>query len=164
MNEELKQLEELLHVCGHKINVGKTVLPVVSRACINKDVPSAPGVYWIETTMPAEEMRQAASTVLGKQKRFRKNPPEGTNLILQDKTQWYVAYSGTEANIQKRLTQHLFNEASDGTVRLGCLIDKEPFSKYKWRVAFARIDSYELRYAVEAWWRLNVGWPVFCLR
>lgn len=164
MNEELTELKKLLHSCGKKVHERKTLIPVVGRDCIDKDVPNKPGVYWIETTMPAEEMRQAISVVRKKQKKFRTTRPPGAPIIVQNENQFYVAYSGTEEDLRKRLRQHLFDEGNQGTERLGCEIDKPPFAKYKWRVAFARIDSYELRYAVEAWWRINVGWPLFCLR
>ena len=114
--------------------------------------------------MPIENMRKAITEVLGKEKRIRKNPPKGTTLIKQNGTDFYVAYLGTEDDINKRLKQHLFNQGHADTVKLGCVIDEEPFSKYKWRISFKEIDSYEFRYAVEAWWRLNVGWPAFCLK
>lgn len=164
MNEELKELKELLHTCGEKVHAGKTLISVVSRACIDKNVPDKPGVYWIETTMPAEEMRQAISVVRKKEKKLRKTRPPGAAFIIQSAGQSYVAYSGTEEDLRERLKQHLFNEGHQRTEKLGCEIDKEPFSNYKWRVGFARIDSYELRYAIEAWWRINLGWPLFCLR
>ena len=85
-------------------------------------------------------------------------------MIKQTSVYSYVVYSGTEEDINKRLKQHLFNEGSDETGKLGCKIDEEPFSNYSWSVSFQIIDSYELRYAAEAWWRLNKGWPIFCLR
>ena len=66
--------------------------------------------------------------------------------------------------MRKRLKQHLFNQGHVDTVKLGCVIDEPPFIDYQWHIGFKQIDSYELRYAVEAWWRLNVGWPIFCLR
>lgn len=164
MSTELEELKKLLHSYGEKINAEKTVIPVTSTACIDNNVPASPGVYWIETTMPVEQMRKAISDVLGKEKRIRKTPPSGTDFVVQKDDDWYVAYSGTEEDIRKRLKQHLFNQGHADTVKLGCLIDEDPFSDYQWRIGFAEIDSYELRYAIEAWWRLNIGWPIFCLR
>jgi hypothetical protein len=164
MNNELEQLKVLLHKYGEKVHAEKTVVCIKSTACIDSNVPNLPGVYWIETTMPVEKMRKAISTVIAKEKRIRKSPPKGIGLIEQTEVDWYVAYSGTEEDIRKRLKQHLFNQGHSDTVKLGCVIDEEPFSEYQWRVSFTVIDSYEIRYAVEAWWRLNVGWPLFCLR
>jgi hypothetical protein len=96
--------------------------------------------------------------------KIRQKPPTQTQIITQMDHDSYVVYSGTEDNIRKRLKQHLFNEGPPETAKLGCVIDKTPFSEYQWRVSFAVTDSDEIRYAVETWWRLNVGWPVFCLR
>jgi hypothetical protein len=114
--------------------------------------------------MPVGKMQTAISEVLGKEKKIRAKPPQGTNLIEQQSGDWYITYSGTEEDLRKRLKQHLFNQGHAKTVKLGCVIDEEPFSQYQWRVSFAPIESYEIRYAVEAWWRLNKGWPIFCLR
>jgi len=164
MNNKLNDLKRLLDEYGHDVERGKTIVDVVGTPCLDKGTPSSPGVYWIETTMPIEEMRRAISEVLGKERRLRKKPPTGTKLIQQKGTDFYVVYSGTEEDINKRLKQHLFNQGHADTVKLGCVIDEEPFTKYKWRISFATIDSYEFRYAVEAWWRRNVGWPAFCLK
>jgi hypothetical protein len=164
MVNDIEALKHLLHQCGQKIDAEKVVIEVHSTACIDSGVPALPGVYWIETTMPAEEIQNAITEVLGKEKKTRTNPPCGTNLIEQQSSGWYVVYSGTEEDLRKRLKQHLFNQGHVNTVKLGCVIDEEPFSKYQWRVSFVHIDSYEIRYAVEAWWRLNKGWPMFCLR
>lgn len=164
MSSELKELIDLLHCYGRKVDAEKTVVEVTSTSCIDSNVPDSPGVYWIETTMPVGEMQLAITDVLGKKKKIRANPPKGARLIEQQGSNWYVAYSGTEENLKKRLKQHLFNQGHAKTVKLGCVIDEEPFSRFKWRLAFAQIESYEIRYAVEAWWRLNKGWPIFCLR
>lgn len=164
MNNELDTLKILLHRYGQQVDAGKSVIEVTSTACIDSIVPNSPGVYWIETTMPVGEMQRAIAEVLGKEKKIRAKPPKGTSLIEQQGTSWYVAYSGTEEDLRKRLKQHLFNQGHAKTIKLGCVIDEEPFSRFQWRVGFAPIESYEIRYAVEAWWRLNKGWPVFCLR
>lgn len=160
----LDDLNKLLNEYGQAVNSQKTVIDVISTNCIDSNVPASPGVYWIETTMPVDEMQTAISEVLDKKKRIRKTPPRGTKLIVQQKSDYYFAYSGTEDDLRKRLKQHLFNQGHADTVKLGCVIDEIPFSQYKWRVGFAVIDSYVFRYAVEAWWRLNIGWPPFCLR
>lgn len=159
-----EQLKSLLETFGNEVERDKGSIAVTSTSCIDNNVPDAPGVYWIETTMPVEEMREAISDVIGKNKKLRKNPPNGTSLINQQGNELYVAYSGTEEDIRKRLKQHLFNQGHVYTVKLGCVIDEAPFSNYQWHIGFKQIDSYELRYALEAWWRLNIGWPVFCLR
>ncbi len=164
MNCKLDKLKSLLSEYGQEVEKTKTTVDVTGTSCLDKGTPSSPGVYWIETTMPIEEMRKAISEVLGKERRLRKKPPKGTKLIKQNGTDFYVVYSGTEDDINKRLKQHLFNQGHTDTVKLGCVIDEEPFSQYKWRICFTTIDSYEFRYAVEAWWRLNVGWPAFCLK
>ncbi|MEH8174109.1 hypothetical protein [Aeromonas veronii] len=164
MSSELNELKNLLHRFGQKVDAEKNVVAVTSTASIDSNVPDMPGVYWIETTMPVGEMQSAISDVLGKEKKTRANPPKGTSLIEQQGSNWYVAYSGTEEDLRKRLKQHLFNQGHAKTVKLGCVIDEEPFSRFQWRVGYALIESYEIRYAVEAWWRLNKGWPIFCLR
>jgi hypothetical protein len=164
MSVLLANLKTLLNEYGQSINSGKTIVEVNSTGCIDTQVPTLPGVYWIETTMPVDVMRAAISEVLEKEKRVRKTPPQGTKLIEQRNSEFYVAYSGTEDDLRKRLKQHLFNQGHADTVKLGCVIDEYPFSQYRWRIGFAVIDSYEFRYAVEAWWRLNIGWPPFCLR
>lgn len=164
MNSTLDNLKKLLHEYGHTINAQRTVIDVHSLNCIDANVPKSPGVYWIETTMPVDEMQGAISIVLEKNKKTRKKAPFGTSILKQQCSDFYVAYSGTKADLRDRLRQHLFNVGNSETVKLGCIINQHPFSKYQWRVSFAVIDSYEFRYAVESWWRLNIGWPPFCLR
>lgn len=164
MSSTEEKLIALLATFGKEIVSDRKPIKVVSTSCIDEWVPNAPGVYWIETTMPAEEMLSEISNVIGKEKRLRKKPPKGTSLIEQVGNSPYIAYSGTEEDMRKRLKQHLFNAGHADTVKLGCLIDEEPFSSFEWSVWFKEISSYELRYAVEAWSRLNCGWPKFCLR
>ena len=162
---KLDELKRLLNEYGQEVQETKKTVDVTSALCLDKRVaPTSSGVYWIEKiTMPIEEMRKAISEVRGKEKRLRRNPPRETSFIEQNGADSYVAYIGTEYNINRRLKQHLFNQGHVDTAKLSCIIDKEPFSKYKWRISFKEINSYELRYAVEAWWRLNIGWPMFCL-
>ena len=164
MDVELEALKARLNQYGQKVDAEKTVIRATSIGCIDSNVPATPGVYWIETNMPVEEMQSAISDVLGKERKVRATPPRGASLIEQKGDGLYVAYSGTEVDLRKRLKQHLFNQGHAKTVKLGCVIDQEPFSQYQWCVGFTVIDSYEIRYAVEAWWRLNKGWPKFCLR
>ena len=164
MDSDLDKLKKLLHQYGQKVDAEKITIEVTNIACIDSSVPASPGVYWIETTMPVEKMKCAISEVLGKKKKIRVRPPRGTSIIEQQNSDWYVAYSGTDEDLRKRLKQHLFNQGHAKTVKLGCIIDKEPFSSFQWRVSFARIESHEIRYAIETWWRLNKGWPIFCLR
>lgn len=165
MDNQLNDLKTLLHRYGQWVDAEKRIIEVTSAACIESAVSDLAGVYWIETTMPVSEMQRAIANVLGQEeKRVRAKAPKGTSLIEQQGAGWYVAYSGTEENVRKRLKQHLFNQGSPKTAKLGCVIDAEPFSRFQWRVGFFLIESYEIRYAVEAWWRLNKGWPVFCLR
>lgn len=164
MANDLDELKILLDCYGQRVDAEKTVVEVNGEACIDSSVPDSAGVYWIETTMPVGEMRGAITKVLGKEKKARSKPPKDTSLIEQQGTDWYVVYSGTEKNLRKRLKQHLLNQGGPKTAKLGCVIDAEPFSRFQWRVGFFLIESYEIRYAVEAWWRLNKGWPVFCLR
>lgn len=164
MDSELEALKAHLHRYGERMYAERVSVSVTTAACIDSWVPASSGVYWIETTMPVAEMKSAISKILAKEKKVRMNPPGGTTLIEQQDSGFYVAYSGTEEDMRKRLKQHLFNEGHAKTAKLGCVIDKEPFLHYQWRVSFASIESYEIRYAVEAWWRLNKGWPRFCLR
>lgn len=164
MDSKLKLLKLLLSEYVEEVESNKKVIEVTSVACIDSNIPDSSGVYWIETTMPVDKLQNAISVVLGKKKKVRVKPPQGASLIEQDNNEFYVVYSGTEEDLRKRLKQHLFNKGHVKTVKLGCVIDKKPFSKYQWRVGVVAIDSYEIRYAVEAWWRLNKGWPQFCLR
>ena len=122
------------------------------------------GVYWIETNMPDNEIISAVKESTGKDLKVRKSKPEGKGLTSPDADGFRVVYIGTQNNIQKRLAEHLFDAGSKGTGKLRCRIDHEPFSGYEWYFSQCEINSYSIRYAVEAWWRLNIGWPPFCIR
>jgi hypothetical protein len=163
MSNKLEDLKHLLDEYGQEVTQTPTIVEITGAACLGA-VPTLPGVYWIETTMPVEKMRIAISEVLGRDRVIRKKTPKGTTRIDQNGDDFYVVYSGTEENINRRLKQHLFNQGHANTVKLSCVIDDEPFSNYKWRVKFKEIDNYEIRYAVEAWWRFKFGWPAFCLK
>jgi hypothetical protein len=149
---------------GREAYARRTTIAVKSLSCLESKIPKRPGVYWIETDMPVERLQDAIKDATGKARRTRKKAPKGTKLLLQNGAVHYVAYSGTEKDLQVRLSQHLFNLGNTGTVKLGCLVDQSPFNQYEWKVSFTVIEQYVLRYAVEAWWRLELGWPVFCLR
>ena len=164
MNDALKNLQTQLNSLGEKLEQGRAAIKVVSVDCINSIAPSKSGIYWIETTMPRDKMASAISAITAKKCDPRKTKPRGVGFIEQRGDSFYVVYSGTQDNIRKRLRQHLFNEGSTNTVKLGCVISQAPFSDFEWRVGFVEIESYELRYALEAWWRLKIGWPVFCRR
>lgn len=160
----LQELVNALEVYGMDAYDKRTTVDVQSVVSIDDNVPSASGVYWIETTMPLSLLQEALTKRHGKTKKTRKHVPRGTKLIKQEGKEYYVAYSGTEDDIRKRLKQHLFDYGHEGTARLGCDIAVKPFSDFQWKIGYSVIESYEIRYAVEAWWRLNVGWPAFCLR
>lgn len=150
----------------------RTTKPVKEKACF-EDVPKKPGVYWIETTMPVEEILVAIDKLIeqeqeqeqeqGKQKRIRTAKNGHPPIIKQEDGGLYVIYVGTEDNLQRRLKQHLFNEGGKGTARLGCRIHEAPFNQYQWQISYTEIKTEYLRYAVESWWR-SKQWPVFCLR
>lgn len=164
MGDKITQIKALLGDLGREIEQRRMPQRITSTADIDRYVPTQPGVYWIETTMPVDLLQEAISNVLGKWKKIRQEPPEGAKLIHQTGNTSYIVYSGTEDNINNRLKQHLFNQGSSDTAKLGCIINEQPFSNYEWKVSSQVIGSYEIRYAVEAWWRLNVGWPLFCIR
>lgn len=158
------QTADSVAVFGKEAYARRTTVSIRNLSCLESKVPRQPGVYWIETNMPVEQLQDAIKEVTGKYRRLRQKAPKGTKLLIQNGTAPYVAYSGTEGDLQTRLSQHLFNRGNERTVKLGCLIDQSPFNEYEWRASFTIIEQYVLRYAVEAWWRLELGWPVFCLR
>lgn len=119
-------------------------------------IPEKPGCYWIETTMPISKIRKS---------RVRKTaPPDGAQLIRKKKGQFFIVYVGTESNIRRRLKQHLFSYGHEKTVKLGLKLHMPPHSQYEWYVTYVVIEDPVLRYAVESWWRLNIGWPPLCRR
>ncbi|WGS52102.1 hypothetical protein LFL96_28280 [Paraburkholderia sp. D15] len=163
--EQLKeQTAESVAAFGKAAYERRTIVAVRTWKCIETQVLRQPGVYWIETNMPVEKLQRAISKVTDKNRKIRKNAPKGTEILQQKGTDSYVAYSGTEVNLQKRLGQHLFNRGNADTQKLACLVDEPPFNEYKWQVSFTVIKQDILRYAVESWWRLEHGWPAFCLR
>jgi len=163
-HSEYRILKNQLDKVGRLIHSNRVQYPISKLSNIDRIVPSSSGVYWIQTDMPTDTLLQAIVKTTKKNKKIRKNPPSGVELIEQMHSGLYTVYSGTEANLNKRLKQHLFNLDSPSTAKLGCIINRKPFSEYEWRISFTEIDSYELRYAIESWWRLNIGWPKFCIR
>jgi hypothetical protein len=159
-----EQSAEAVAAFGRAAYGRRTAVTVKSIDCLLSNVPARPGVYWIETSMPSERLREAIRGTTGKARRTRKKPPKGVKPILQEGEDAYIAYSGTEGNLQSRLAQHLFNQGNVQTIKLGCTVDLAPYSEYSWQVYYTVIEQAVLRYAVEAWWRQEVGWPVFCLR
>jgi hypothetical protein len=155
---------EVVAAFGRAAYGRRVAVTVKSINCLLTNVPARPGVYWIETSMPSARLQEALWATNGKARRTRKMAPKGVKLMLQEGDGAYIAYSGTEGNLQTRLTQHLFNRGSAQTIKLGCTVDLAPYSGYSWQVYYTVIDQAVLRYAVEAWWRQEVGWPVFCLR
>ena len=164
MKDVFAQLQKQIDSVGHEMDRRKIAFDVTSVDDINSHAPSGPGIYWIETTMPKDKLASAISALTGRKRETRKKKPDGVGFIEQNGDVFYVVYPGTEDNIRKRLRQHLFNEGSSTIVKLGCVITQAPFSDFKWRIAFFEIESYEIRYALEAWWRLKIGWPAFCRR
>ena len=120
-------------------------------------------LYWIETNMPVDEVISAIYSVSGVKKRVRKTKPKGIGFTKRVNN-FQIIYVGTENNLQKRLLQHLFNEGNKDTTKMSMKIDCGLFSKYEWYISCVNLKDYPTRYAIEAWWRLNIGWPPFCLK
>ncbi|BBN87053.1 hypothetical protein [Azospira sp. I09] len=134
-----------------------------TRADLVSNTKKQPGLYWIETNMPASDITEAVKKCSGKTKNVRKTKPQGIG-ITRSVSGYQIIYSGTESDIQKRLLEHLFNEGADSTEKMSLQIDKPPFAQYDWYISCVHIKDYSTRYALEAWWRLNIGWPPFCKR
>lgn len=136
---------------------------VSNRQHVISAVAEGAGLYWIETNMPTEELLGAIRQVSMKNKKIRKTKPKGVGFTkLIDEFQ--VVYSGTGHAIQTRLLEHLFNIGNEMTAKLSAVIDRSPFSNYNWYISTVYVDDYPSRYALESWWRLNIGWPPFCIR
>ncbi len=129
-----------------------------------KDIPESAGVYWIETAMPLDALRDAIHQATGKERKERKSLRGGTGFIQQIDNGLYVVYLGSDDNIRRRLGQHLFGKGSTGTGKLGVIINEDPFAGYTWRVSYTLVEDYVLRHALEEWWRQNIGWPPLCYR
>ncbi|MCP4255825.1 MAG: hypothetical protein GY775_20980 [Candidatus Scalindua sp.] len=123
-------------------------------------LPTTPGIYGIETTMPVSDLNAAIETILGKNKGYVTDKPL---IVEQNNNDFYLCYLGTEKSIRARLGQHLFNK-NKGKEKLGCDLTQEPFSNFSWRIWYYELPDITTRYAVESWWRYNIEWPPFCLR
>jgi len=156
MNQIIKETKEILSKLGDKVEEQrqKNLYCVSSIDDLDK-IPNSPGCYWIKTTMPISKFDQS---------KRRKTPPAKTAFIEQQKGLPYTVYSGTEADIRKRLKQHLFNEGHEKTIKLGLKLDKPPYNRYSWYVSYVIIEDPIIRYAIESWWRSKFGWPQLCKR
>jgi hypothetical protein len=160
-----------MHIRKSINNAGSIVerLRIKNRVKVNSvqslisNTKHKPGLYWIETDMPINDIINAINTCSGIKKTTRKTPPRGA-IFTGKQNGLQIIYSGTEQDIQKRLLQHLFNQGNSGTVKMSLKIDCSLFSKYQWYISSVHIKDGPTRYALEYWWRLNVGWPPFCLR
>jgi len=121
------------------------------------------GLYWIETNMPIDDLKSAIYLCSGKKKNTRKTKPDGIG-FTQRVNEYQIIYVGTENDLQKRLLEHLFNEGDKGTTKMSIKIDCLLFSKYEWYISCVYLKDDPTRYSIEAWWRLNIGWPPFCIR
>jgi len=159
------KLKTLLDTVGEQVEKERKAIrkKIFTRQELINFVPTTGGLYWIETDMPDDKLLTAIKITTGKNKRIRKSPPKDVG-FTQAKKGFKVVYSGTRSNIQSRLLEHLFNEGNANTGKLGCEIEDTPFSKYEWYVSFYKLENDPVRIAIESWWRLNVGWPPFCLR
>jgi hypothetical protein len=158
----LDELEKHLDRYGQIVHESRTMIDVTSMANLDAIRSGMPGVYWILTSMPSAGMASAIKQYSGRIRKLRKAAPLGTTLISQNQAEPYCVYSGTENDIKKRLLQHLFNSGNDATGKLGCRINRRPFSNYRWIVGYYEIERLDVRYAIESWWRMKMGWPVFC--
>lgn len=138
-------------------------MAVANRQQVISAVTEGAGLYWIETNMPTENLLDAVRQVSTKNKKIRKTKPEGVG-FTKHIDGFQVVYSGTGQAIQTRLLEHLFSEGNKMTAKLSAVIDQQPFSSYDWYISTVYVDDYPSRYALESWWRLNIGWPPFCIR
>ena len=160
-----KQLENLLDKFGKEVEASrqKNRIKYRSRSQLENQLPETAGLYWIETDMPQDILLKEICRTTEKAKKTRSTNPEGVG-FCKIKSGFQIVYSGTQANIRKRLLEHLFNEGNKDTAKLGCELEKGEFSKYSWFISFYELNDTTIRYAVESWWRVNVGWPPFCIR
>jgi hypothetical protein len=140
----------------------KSMVKIQSHQCLTRALEDIGGLYWIETTMEPRDIIAALSS-LGRTKKIRKTPPDGVGIIQRDGAR-LVIYSGTGHAIRTRLFEHLFNYGNQLTTKLSLEIDKLPFSNHDWYISWVAIEDYPSRYALEAWWRISIGWPPFCIK
>jgi len=58
------KLKEQLDAFGKDVENNRLSISIKSTLCIDKFVPNSSGIYWIETTMPTERMREAISEIM----------------------------------------------------------------------------------------------------
>lgn len=136
---------------------------VKNRQELINSTKNHPGLYWIETNMPTSEITSAVKSLHGVIKETRKTNPDGVGFTTKADG-FQIIYSGTKSKIQSRLLEHLFSDGCKKTKKMSLKIDSPPFSRYEWYISSVHIKDYPTRYAIEAWWRLNIGWPPFCIR
>lgn len=160
------KLQNLLDTVGKQVEKERNAVrkKISIRQELISCAPTTGGLYWIETNMPDDTLLAAIKKTTLKDKRLRKSPPPKGVGFTQAQGGFKVIYSGTRSNIQSRLLEHLFNEGNANTGKLGCKIGDIPFSTYEWYVSYYKLEDDPVRIAIESWWRLNVGWPPFCLR
>ena len=158
-------IRKQLDILGNKIEKQRyrSKRSIENRDDLVREISEQPGIYWIETNMPVSEIIASIEKCTGKRKSTRKTRPNGVGYI-KPSNGFEIIYIGTHDNIQSRLLEHIFNEGSSSTGKLSINLNCDLFSKFTWNVYFININDYPMRYALEAWWRLNIGWPKFCIR
>jgi len=155
-----------LNVTGERVDLLRirNMAKICSRDDVIANTRNVAGLYWISTNMPILDIQAAIKESSGRVKKTRKTKPDGVGFTVPDGKGIQIIYSGTGGKIQSRLLQHLLDEGHEKTVKLSLKIDNANFSDYDWYLSTVQIKDYPSRYAIEAWWRLNKGWPPFCLR
>jgi hypothetical protein len=97
--------------------------------------------------MPEDLLLTNIKQTTGKEKRTRVTTPEGIG-FCQPSRKYTVIYCGTRSNIQSRLLEHLFNDGNEGTGKLGCELETDPFNSYGWFISYYELSNTTLRYAL----------------
>ncbi|PKG38920.1 hypothetical protein [Psychromonas sp. Urea-02u-13] len=162
----INNLEVLLNKTGNTIDKqrNKNRIKFTTKAKLEKLLPKNAGLYWIETNMPDDEIIKNIKSTSDKVKKVRVTKPEGFGFCKVQEDGCRVIYSGTQANIKKRLFEHLFNDGSKDTAKLGCNLESKECEEYEWFISYHELEDTTIRYAIESWWRINIGWPKFCIR
>lgn len=161
----IQSLSEQLTAAGQYVEAQRMAnrFAVQSQEDLRNTVQNVAGLYWIETNMPLQDMCTQISLIAKKNKVMRRTTPPGIGFI-EPEGDSVVVYSGTGHALQTRLLEHMFNEGNMLTNKLSLVVNLPPFNQYLWRVSYVYIQDHPSRYALESWWRLNVGWPRFCIR